>query len=299
MTSILRSLLGSSFIFAAVAGFAVTGCAVDTAEGDAMDAEDVASSEEALSALGRAVAGSWTNGTATGPDSDMYYASLALGTTGKYTGAVADPRIRCIQAPCVLQDSGTWSAYRSGGQLRVRLSSTRYGRKIFAATHSATALTLSRQGTTVRFTKEAVANCTMARCSSGYHCYDNGGTQHAQCLPDVTCANVRCAAGTRCDDQGGTAPAQCVAVTTCAAVRCAAGTHCEDQGGTQNAQCVADATACVKTGCSGQVCADHDVMTTCEYRPEYACYKSAVCERGADGACGWRKTAALTSCLAK
>ena len=54
---------------------------------------------------------------------------------------------------------------------------------------------------------------------------------------------------------------------------------------------------CLITGCSGQVCADHDVITTCEYRPEFACYENAVCERQADGPCGWTLTAALGRCL--
>ena len=57
---------------------------------------------------------------------------------------------------------------------------------------------------------------------------------------------------------------------------------------------------CVKTGCSGHVCAEaeSDMMTTCEMRPEYACYQSATCERQADGSCGWTQTEELTSCLA-
>ncbi len=54
---------------------------------------------------------------------------------------------------------------------------------------------------------------------------------------------------------------------------------------------------CRATGCSGQVCADADVMTTCEWKPEYACYREAVCARGADGACGWVQDAALRACL--
>lgn len=58
-----------------------------------------------------------------------------------------------------------------------------------------------------------------------------------------------------------------------------------------------DATACRATGCSSTVCADDDVMTTCEFRPEHECYKSAVCERGSDGQCGWRGTPELTACL--
>lgn len=54
---------------------------------------------------------------------------------------------------------------------------------------------------------------------------------------------------------------------------------------------------CRVTGCSGQVCADDDAITTCEWRDEYACYRSAECARQADGACGWTETPELSSCL--
>ncbi|AUX46201.1 uncharacterized protein SOCE26_077060 [Sorangium cellulosum] len=55
---------------------------------------------------------------------------------------------------------------------------------------------------------------------------------------------------------------------------------------------------CVVTGCSGQICADEHVVTTCEYREEYACYaEHSVCERGASGACGWRQTPELDACI--
>jgi len=58
--------------------------------------------------------------------------------------------------------------------------------------------------------------------------------------------------------------------------------------------------ACVTTGCSNTVCAEagSDVMTTCEWKDSYACYKTAKCERQADGKCGWTETPELTSCLA-
>ena len=56
---------------------------------------------------------------------------------------------------------------------------------------------------------------------------------------------------------------------------------------------------CIKTGCSSQVCSDHDVITTCEWRPEYACYQKATCERQADGNCGFTQTPALRACLGK
>ena len=54
---------------------------------------------------------------------------------------------------------------------------------------------------------------------------------------------------------------------------------------------------CFKTGCSSQVCADRDVITTCEFRPEYACYQKAICERQRNGECGFTQTAELAACL--
>ncbi|MDP3954030.1 MAG: Gmad2 immunoglobulin-like domain-containing protein [bacterium] len=57
------------------------------------------------------------------------------------------------------------------------------------------------------------------------------------------------------------------------------------------------AKSCIITGCSSQVCAEEEVITTCEYREEYACYRTAKCERQTDGQCGWTETQELTSCL--
>ncbi|HEX5966506.1 MAG TPA: hypothetical protein VFY51_11270, partial [Pyrinomonadaceae bacterium] len=54
---------------------------------------------------------------------------------------------------------------------------------------------------------------------------------------------------------------------------------------------------CFKTGCSSQVCADEEVITTCEYRSEYDCYKTAKCERQANGKCGFTETPELRRCL--
>lgn len=58
--------------------------------------------------------------------------------------------------------------------------------------------------------------------------------------------------------------------------------------------------ACIKTGCSGTVCAEegNDVITTCEFKPEYACYQKAACERQPDGKCGWTENDELKACLA-
>lgn len=56
---------------------------------------------------------------------------------------------------------------------------------------------------------------------------------------------------------------------------------------------------CRPTGCSKQVCADKEVATTCEYRPEYSCYKKTACERQPDGRCGWTKTAEFEACMSQ
>jgi hypothetical protein len=59
------------------------------------------------------------------------------------------------------------------------------------------------------------------------------------------------------------------------------------------------AGGCFVGGCSSQICSeDPHAISTCEYRQEYACYKTAACERQASGQCGWTDTAALRMCLA-
>ena len=59
---------------------------------------------------------------------------------------------------------------------------------------------------------------------------------------------------------------------------------------------------CAVAGCSGELCVSAEeaksVVTTCEFKAEYVCYKGAVCERGAGGKCGWRQTQELRNCLA-
>lgn len=55
---------------------------------------------------------------------------------------------------------------------------------------------------------------------------------------------------------------------------------------------------CYVGGCSSQICSDSpDVVSTCEFRAEYACYRTAKCERQASGECGWTDTAELRMCI--
>ena len=59
---------------------------------------------------------------------------------------------------------------------------------------------------------------------------------------------------------------------------------------------------CTVGGCSGQLCVSAGeaatIVSTCEYRAEYACYQNATCEKQSDGQCGWTQTPELQQCLA-
>ncbi len=61
------------------------------------------------------------------------------------------------------------------------------------------------------------------------------------------------------------------------------------------------ANGCAVAGCSGQLCVSADqagaIVTTCEYRAEYACYQEASCEPQPNGECGWTPTVGLQACL--
>lgn len=56
---------------------------------------------------------------------------------------------------------------------------------------------------------------------------------------------------------------------------------------------------CVVSGCSGQICAAVPMASTCEFVPEYACYRDAECAPQANGACGWTQTEALHRCISE
>lgn len=64
--------------------------------------------------------------------------------------------------------------------------------------------------------------------------------------------------------------------------------------------CIPDQPApkdCVRTGCSGHLCAEEELVSTCEFKPEYACYQKATCERQKNGQCGFTPTNELVQCL--
>lgn len=58
---------------------------------------------------------------------------------------------------------------------------------------------------------------------------------------------------------------------------------------------------CAIGGCSSEICSDassEPMMSTCIFKEEYACYKTARCEKQAGGTCGWTRTDSLTTCIA-
>ena len=62
--------------------------------------------------------------------------------------------------------------------------------------------------------------------------------------------------------------------------------------------CVRD-TDCVIGGCSGTICQGKDsepIVTTCEWKEEYACYKLSNC-LCVSGLCRWEKTAEFLNCF--
>lgn len=61
-----------------------------------------------------------------------------------------------------------------------------------------------------------------------------------------------------------------------------------------------DEGACEIGGCSSHLCVDPTlgpIATTCEFREEYVCFRTATCERQENGLCGWTATEALDTCL--
>ena len=56
---------------------------------------------------------------------------------------------------------------------------------------------------------------------------------------------------------------------------------------------------CYIGGCSAELCSDREgAISSCIWRPGYACFRDATCARQANGVCGWTPTPELKACLA-
>ncbi len=312
---VLASLALTTFALSA-------GCSSDPAatENDD-DHEDVGVSEAEISALAAQFVGEY-EWKATQSGSFVDFRKVNFKSNGTYTAQVdsglVNPNVVCFAFPCTLGESGTWQAYRSFGRVKIRVNP--YGwkptRSYFAsASWFEGSIKLQRFGQTTKLFKVSNITCANVRCASGTHCEMQNGSP--ACVPNLTCASVLCAPNTHCEMQNGSPT--CVPNLTCATVLCAPNTTCQMQNGEpvcvpilgcESVLCMEGTTCamvngapvcqpnCKKTGCSGHICAEQDMITTCEWQPDYACYQQAECKRQANGQCGFTQTAALQACLA-
>lgn len=228
---------------------------------EAVDRDDDVDTSEtagALTTFGKDLVGSYST-----TDMASSFDKIVLKADGTYE---TSETIFCITTPCdPIKDSGRFIGYKpkAGGTVGgLRLNSksgvSTYFRVGMGAPHES--FKLSRDGK-AWFRYDAVSKCDYTNSSKRYV-----GTSLEQCMV----IRYACSAGE---------------------------TGFSDECGCGCEVAAPAPKACVVSGCSGQVCAESEMITTCEYRAEYACYATATCERDAAGKCGWRATDALKSCL--
>lgn len=293
----MRAFLAACF----VASFALTGCAVNVDRDDAESEGDTTENAGALSAYGEKLVGAF-NTTSTAADFD----NIVLKSDGTY---FSTKTIWCIKAPCEpLRDEGKFIGYKPQkgsflGGLRLLSKTTgkttHYRVSLGAANES---FKLAKSGTSTFHKYESVGTYCQAAADCGGQSYIT-----PKCLGYKTCeADNKC--GYRC----GVEPKACdlsdptkryvgTSKEMCMVIRYTCDFAAGETSFSDDCGCgctVAPKAACKPSGCSGQICSDRDMITTCEFRPEYACYAKATCERNAEGACAWRDTPELKACLA-
>ncbi|MBI4738095.1 eight-cysteine-cluster domain-containing protein [Candidatus Woesearchaeota archaeon] len=113
-------------------------------------------------------------------------------------------------------------------------------------------------------------------------CVNNECLQTFGCVLDTECSEKQSCVNNRCVD-GKTASSSDAPSSR-----------------SQTNTCSTDAD-CVAGGCSGTICQSkkaEPVVTTCEYRSEYACYKQISCGCVA-GHCAWNEDARFKACVAQ
>lgn len=285
----MRAFLAASF----VACFALAGCAVTTDHG--ADPESTDSDEGALSVYGKQLVGAWE-----AKDGGAGFAHMVFAADGSY---FADTVVYCIKAPCdPIRESGKFIGYKPAkgsdiGRLSLKHpTTTSYKIEIGDGAES---FKLSLDGKTWRTFDRVTSYCDAdADCGSQSYIHSMCAPGKAVCDTSSHACGWKCGTAACTYDEPGKSyvkkdPA-CVINFMCPAdsksFRDDCGCGCEK---------VAAPAKCVVTGCSGEICADSDMMSPCIWKDSFACYKSATCERGADGKCGWRATPELSACLAK
>jgi hypothetical protein len=135
-------------------------------------------------------------------------------------------------------------------------------------------------------------------CPGGNTCNTN-----ADCMTGQVCSAGLCVApdggGAGGASDGGAActPPVCTLACQYGFARDAA-TGCEQCRCNPGPALDGGAAPCFRGGCSNQLCSDQPGLeSTCEWRPQYACYQQAACERQSNGTCGHTPSSALTACL--
>lgn len=289
----MRSFFAASVLLASA--FAFTGCAAQAVDkGDDEGEADVA--DEALTKYGEQLVGAFASGTTASPfDHVVFHADGTF---------FADEVITCVTTPCdPIRTEGAFKAskkkYQWWGTLTLK---TKGGLRWFYTyvTKANSELWLSEDGSRwFRYETEGTYCATADDCEKqSYVTVKCVG--YKTCGDDAKCG-YKCGTKPVCDYADPSKSYLVKDAESCKLVKFACDAGFEPFFDECGCGCKpAEAKPCVVTGCSGQLCADSDRVTTCEYREEYACYKAhGVCERDASGACGWRQTDALKSCLSK
>ncbi|MEO7097467.1 MAG: hypothetical protein ABI175_29670 [Polyangiales bacterium] len=308
----MRSLITTSFLAATLAVF---GCSAGTDH--SVDDETTEGASDALSVYGKKLVGAYKVHTPGSFEID----ELVLEAGGDWFW---HHNIFCIKAPCPTRDEGkTWIGYapaKGSDQGRLRLISKTETRQYGVVLNKDGSLTLSRFGASAKFDAvgtycQEVSDCDgqpnliMVKCAGGYHsepvCTDTNSCSKtcvkdepaSKCVDATQGSTSSCKPDTLWKDYASSDCTSRGLVLGKLATRESCGDGVSRYVDYQCCPATAPAP-CVIGGCSGQICAETSMISTCIYRPEYACYKSATCERDAAGACGWTKTPALDGCLA-
>jgi hypothetical protein len=245
------------------------------------------------------------------------WSRLAPTTDSSFAGTVyraTDSGIRCITAPCPSLnaakingrknanvtgiDLGAVAPQPSQEELDAAWGSLATGGFLFATTDTGLALAANAVYTRVAPREEqpepqACGGRGMGQCAQGESCiytlaaacgsFDAPG--HCQLTTAMLCPQI---VNPVCGCDGVTYNNECMANL--------AGTSAMKAGACAPPQ--PELPPCHVGGCSSQVCSERQgIITTCEFKAEYACYHSATCERQDSGKCGWTQTPELTSCI--
>lgn len=233
-----RSLILASFFSLCLAPL---GCSVDT--GSEEESENVAETQDELTLAAKSLVGKYYTQT----PAFGRFARLTLDKNGKYTAQNDDGGTAfCIQAPCLIPESGTWNASKVGGKIRLRVRPTGGTSRWYDAAKSGPTLKLTRSGTTETLTAlEPNACLDDADCGATEECAPRLCLMWCAVDDPFCCGPSTCQPkppppppppscwGAWLDENGlcrtpsdGVYPASCCAGPKCGTAQCAQGQVC-------------------------------------------------------------------------